>query len=118
MLQFLCDYCRYAKQPEEAWINGIAAENVGTRAARREVIIDPAWCYERAAHPFAVHFCSVECKDSFLAELFREPPGALEAEQVEVPPAVPARVVHGERKPASGYSRKRKTVASSKTRKS
>lgn len=114
MLQFFCDYCRNAKQLEEVWINGIAAENIGTHAARRDVIIDPAWRYERAVQPFAVHFCSVECKNSFLAELFQAPPSVLEVERVEVLPAAVATVVHARKKPVSGYTRKRKTVASLK----
>jgi hypothetical protein len=35
MLRFVCDYCQNVKQPDEVWINGMAAENVGTQAARR-----------------------------------------------------------------------------------
>ena len=61
MLQFVCDYCESLRQPGETWINGLAAENVGTQAARREVLVDPAWHYQRAILPFAVHFCSVDC---------------------------------------------------------
>src|ERR1700676_5065552 len=55
MLQFVCDYCENVKQPGETWINGLAAENVGTQAARREVTVDPAWRYERAILRLAVH---------------------------------------------------------------
>ncbi len=51
----------------------MAAENIGTQAARREAILDPAWHYERAVLPLAVHFCSVECKDNYLAQLFDNP---------------------------------------------
>jgi hypothetical protein len=84
MLQFVCDYCENVKVPNETWINGIAAENVGTQAARREVIIDPAWRRERAVVPFAVHFCSVECKDNYMAELFSKPATLLEVESAGV----------------------------------
>ena len=80
MLQFVCDYCEIVKPPSETWITGIAAENVGTQAARREVIIDPSWRRERAVLPFAVHFCSVECKDNYLAELFNKPAELLEVQ--------------------------------------
>lgn len=116
MLQFVCDYCRNIKEPGEVWINGIAAENVGTRAARREVIVDSVWRYERAVEPFAVHFCSIECKDNYMAELFREPPGRLEIEQVEVLPAAGARVVHARGKAISITSGKRKTMTTRKPR--
>ena len=78
MLQFVCDYCENVKEPDETWINGVAAENVGTQAARREVVIDPVWRRERAVLPFAVHFCCVECKDNYLAELFNRPSALLE----------------------------------------
>ena len=78
MLQFVCDYCENVKRLAETWITGLAAENVGTQAARREVIIDPAWRYERAVMPLAVHFCCLDCKDRYLAELFDKPPSLLE----------------------------------------
>lgn len=84
MLQFVCDYCETVKDPSDTWINGIAAENVGTQAARREVVIDPTWRRERALLPFAVHFCSVECKDNYLAELFNKPAELLEVESAQV----------------------------------
>jgi hypothetical protein len=83
MLRFVCDYCENVKLPDEVWINGIGVENVGTQAARREVVIDPAWRRERALLPFAVHFCSVECKDSYLAELFNKPAVLLEVKSAE-----------------------------------
>ncbi len=72
MLQFLCDYCGNVKAPDETWINGIAAENVGTQAARREAVVDPKWRRERAIFCH-LPFTSVplECKDNYLAELFQ-----------------------------------------------
>lgn len=105
MLRFVCDYCQNVKQPDEVWINGMAAENVGTQAARREVLIDPVWRSERAVQPFAVHFCSVECKDRYLEKLFQQPPSLLEIEEVEVVPA--ARIVRAKKKPATAVARKR-----------
>jgi hypothetical protein len=100
MLRFVCDYCENVKLPDEVWINGIAAENVGTQAARREVVIDPSWRRDRAVLPFAVHFCSVECKDSYLAELFNKPAVLLEVESAEVQPGV-GRVVRAKKKTIS-----------------
>lgn len=96
MLQFVCDYCGNVKQPDEVWINGMAAENVGTQAARREVVVDPAWRRDRAVQPFAVHFCSLECKDQYIAELFQKPATLLEVEEVAVGPE--ARVVRAKKK--------------------
>jgi hypothetical protein len=107
MIKFVCDYCSNVKQPDEIWVNGVAAENVGTQAARREVIIDPAWRYERAIVPFAVHFCSLECKDSYLAELFNQPASLLEVEKVEVGPARHRRVIHAKKVPVGKSAQKR-----------
>ena len=98
MLEFSCDYCKNVKVPEEVWINGIAAENVGTQAARREVVIDPTWRRDRAILPFAVHFCSVECKDNYLVELFRKPAALLEVEGAELT-SDGRRVVRAKKKP-------------------
>jgi hypothetical protein len=115
MLRFVCDYCGDIKQPEEVWINGVAAENVGTQAARREVIIDPAWRYERAISPLAVHFCSVECKDRYLTELFQTAPPLLEVEHTLVDPASNRRIIVARKKPAAVAVKKRIT-GSKKTR--
>src|SRR5438132_11282498 len=46
------------------------SRSVGVTAARREVTIQSAWDRAIAVHLFAVHFCSVKCKDSYMAELF------------------------------------------------
>ena len=70
MIQFVCDSCGRVKEPSETWIVGIAAEAVGMTAARREVTIKSDWDRVTAVHPLAVHFCSVKCKDDYMAELF------------------------------------------------
>src|SRR5881398_570356 len=49
---------------------------------RREVTIQSAWDRAIAVHPFAVHFCSLKCKDSYMAELFA-PDSAAEERIVE-----------------------------------
>jgi hypothetical protein len=105
MLQFVCDYCGNIKHTDEAWITGLAAENVGTQAARREVIIDPGWRYERVVLPLAVHFCCIDCKDRYLDELFHQPIPLIELESLEVKPGV-GRIAHGKRKPASDVTKK------------
>jgi hypothetical protein len=102
MLQFICDYCGNPKLPGESWLNGVAAENVGTLAARREVVIDSAWRYERAVHTFAVHFCSVECKENFLADLFQESLPLLEIRTTKAIPGTAMRVVRASKTAVSG----------------
>ena len=108
MLQFVCDYCETVKPPSDAWINGIAAENVGTQAARREVVIDPSWRRERAVLPFAVHFCSIECKDNYLAELFNQPAELLEVEKVTVEPG--QRMVRAKKRPVKAATQTRTSM--------
>lgn len=70
MIQYVCDSCGAVKEPQDVWLLGVAAEAVGTRAARREVSILPVWDRERAVQPLAVHFCSLQCKDNYIAALF------------------------------------------------
>jgi hypothetical protein len=79
MLQYVCDGCGNIKQQGEVWILGFAAERLGVRAARREITIAPAWDENRAVQWFAVHFCSEQCKDDYVARLFGE---RLPAEEV------------------------------------
>ena len=81
MIQFVCDGCSVIKEPSEVWIVGLAAESAGVTAVRRGVTIQSAWDRPTAIHPLAVHFCSVECKDNYMAQLFA--PDAT-AEQVVV----------------------------------
>lgn len=70
MIQFVCDNCSAVKQPDEIWIAGEAAELVGAVSARREITIQSAWNRTTTLHPLAVHFCSLECKDEYMAKLF------------------------------------------------
>lgn len=70
MIQYVCDTCSAVKKPQEPWIVGLAAEAVGATSARREVTIQSAWDRQIAVHPLAVHFCSIQCKDDYMARLF------------------------------------------------
>jgi len=70
MIRFICDSCSAIKSAEDTWILGLAAESRGVTAARREVTILPVWDNLRAVHALAVHFCSLECKENYLASLF------------------------------------------------
>lgn len=77
MLQYVCDNCAAVKDEKDDWILGFAADRLGVRAARREVTISPLWDENRAVQWFAIHLCSEECRDEYLARLFGEvPPGA------------------------------------------
>jgi len=51
--------------------------------------IESAWTRETALHPLAVHFCSVECKEEYMARLFRTQP----LEEVVVESTAPGEVV-------------------------
>jgi hypothetical protein len=90
MIQFVCDSCAAIKEPSEVWIVGLAAESVGVTSARREVTIQSAWDRATAIHPLAVHFCSVECKDNYMARLFT--PEAT-TEEVVVERSVPEEII-------------------------
>ncbi|HET7205346.1 MAG TPA: hypothetical protein VFI95_02085 [Terriglobales bacterium] len=75
MIRFECEWCKRLKSSDEIWILGLAAEAVGITSARREISILPTWNRDNSVHPLAVHFCSHECKDDYMARLFeKEPP--------------------------------------------
>ncbi len=82
MIQFVCDSCGRVKKSSEAWIIAMAAEAIGVTVARREVTIQSAWDEATAVHPLAVHFCSVKCEDTYMAELFA-PDSAAEERGIE-----------------------------------
>jgi hypothetical protein len=115
MIQFVCESCGAIKEPSEVWIVGLAAESVGVMAARREVTIQSSWDRATAVHPLAVHFCSIECKDNYMALLFA-PEATAEGVMVErvIPEEIEAAVVtavpsSGERahRPSTHIRRKR-----------
>ncbi len=90
MIQYVCETCSAVKGPEELWLVGLAAETVGVTSARREVTIQSDWDRTTAVHPLAVHFCSIECKDEYMARLFA-PEGPVK--EVVIERAAPAEVV-------------------------
>jgi len=90
MIQFVCDTCSAVKESGEVWIAGLAAEAVGAVSARREVNIQSAWNRTAALHPLAVHFCSTQCKDEYMARLFAP---EVPVEEVLVQESAPAEVV-------------------------
>ncbi|HEU4413542.1 MAG TPA: hypothetical protein VFT65_02070 [Candidatus Angelobacter sp.] len=78
MVRFQCESCGRLKENSETWILGFAAENIGVTSARREISISSSWDRSRAVEPFAVHFCSDECRGIYMAALFGESPDTLQ----------------------------------------
>jgi hypothetical protein len=76
MVLFACDWCKTIKQVGDVWILGLAAESIGVTAAHREINILSAWDEARACDRLAVHFCSAEHKDKYMAALFKAEPVA------------------------------------------
>ncbi|HMC30369.1 MAG TPA: hypothetical protein VKL99_06000 [Candidatus Angelobacter sp.] len=70
MIRFQCDGCGRMKNDGEIWILGFAAENIGVTSARREISIASSWDRPRAVEPLAVHFCSDECRATYMSALF------------------------------------------------
>ena len=90
MIQYVCDTCSAVKGEGEVWLVGLAAEAVGVTSARREVTIQSDWDRTSAVHPLAVHFCSMECKDEYMARFFApEAP----TKEIVLERAVPVEVV-------------------------
>src|SRR5438093_1475058 len=87
MIRYECDFCHRLKEPGETWILGFAAETVGVTTARREVTIAPQWDEAKAVDYLAVHFCSDECRQNYMAQLFGGEP--LKTEVVEEVAVVP-----------------------------
>jgi hypothetical protein len=103
MVDFVCDTCGAVKQIDESWIVGLAAEAVGAVSARREVNIQSTWTREAALRPLAVHFCSIQCKDEYMARLFGAEPVEVVVErtspaEVIVEREIPAKAVTSTRR--------------------
>jgi hypothetical protein len=87
MVRYECDCCHTLKGSGEAWILGFAAEAVGVTAARREITIAPQRDEAKAVAYLAVHFCSEECRQKYMAQLFgTESPKTQVVEEVVVIP--------------------------------
>src|SRR3954465_5313851 len=72
MVRFQCESCGRMKGDGETWILGFAAENIGVTSARREISIASSWDRPRAVETLAVHFCSDECRATYMSALFGE----------------------------------------------
>jgi len=115
MIQYVCDTCLTIKEPEEAWIVGIAAEAVGATAARREVSVQSGWDANTAVHPLAVHFCSTQCKNEYMERLFvREPAGR---DEVIVRRNLPSEAIFERAIPAKKIAKRRAAKKASSRKK-
>src|SRR5919108_5885319 len=80
-------FLSYFERIRGVWILGFAAEAVGVTAARREITIAPQWNEAKAVDYLAVHFCSEECRQKYMAQLFgAESPKTEVVEEVAVLP--------------------------------
>lgn len=77
MVRFQCESCGRMKGEGEVWILGFAAENIGVTSARREISIASSWDRPRAVESLAVHFCSDECRATYMTALFGDSPETL-----------------------------------------
>ena len=75
MVRFQCESCGRMKGDGETWILGFAAENIGVTSARREISIASSWDRPRAVEALAVHFCSDECRATYMNALFGDSSG-------------------------------------------
>ena|SRR5215510_5732752 len=76
MLRYECDNCKKLKGKDDEWILGFAAENIGVKAARREITFLSQWNEDEAVDWLAVHFCSENCKQDYTSRLFGDTPAA------------------------------------------
>jgi hypothetical protein len=115
MVRFQCESCGRMKGDGETWILGFAAENIGVTSARREISIASSWDRPRAVEALAVHFCSDECRATYMTALFGDSPDTLAGSASStkrriirhVPGAVVDTVVSEKSRPKA----KRRTVA-------
>ena len=76
MLRYECDNCQKLKGKNEEWILGFAAENIGVKAARREITFFSQWNEDEAVDWLAVHFCSERCNQDYTSRLFGDTPAS------------------------------------------
>ena len=93
MIRFQCDGCGRLKEDREVWILGFAAENIGVTSARREISIASSWDRPRAVEPLAVHFCSDECRITYMNVLFGDSQQTLSGAKRRIKRVVPGAVV-------------------------
>jgi hypothetical protein len=72
MVKIICDNCG-AQRPEKLepgveWILGYDLQLVGPNALQRSIRFLERWDDRRALEIGAVHLCSLQCKDEYMAQ--------------------------------------------------
>jgi hypothetical protein len=118
MIQYVCDTCMAVMKPDEEWIVGLAAEAVGMTSARREISIQAVWSRATAVHELAVHFCSIQCEDEYVARLFADSSNVegTQLEEVTATSRVPGKIAVLRTAKNQKASSKTKTTAKPRTR--
>jgi hypothetical protein len=114
MIRFQCESCGRLKGDGETWVLGFAAENIGVTSARREISIASSWDRPRAVESFAVHFCSDECRATYMTALFGDSPETLDGTATSakrrIKRAIPGAIVDTVVSEKSRPKTKRRTV--------
>ena len=114
MVRFKCESCGCMKGDGETWILGFAAENIGVTSARREISIASSWDRPRAVEALAVHFCSDECRATYMTALFGDSPdtrgGSATSTKRRIKRVVPGAVVDTAVSEKARPKAKRRTV--------
>src|SRR5260370_13048297 len=76
MLLYECDNGQKLKEKSNECILGVEAENIGVKAARREITFFSQWNEDEAVDWLAVHFCSERCKQDYTSRLFGDTPAS------------------------------------------
>lgn len=67
MITVTCDQCKVVRQPGEEWVLGYDIESVSPSGVRRAINFLDHWDARRMDELGAIHLCSLECRDDYLA---------------------------------------------------
>lgn len=75
MVEIKCDHCDKVKHPNDEtrnsgpdWILGWDLISESTNAVQRSIRFLDRWDARRVAEFGAIHFCSLECRERYIAE--------------------------------------------------
>jgi hypothetical protein len=68
MVTVTCDACGVERQPGEEWVLGYDIESVTPNGVRRAITFLDRWDSRRMDELGAIQFCSLECKNNYLAK--------------------------------------------------
>lgn len=67
MVKVYCDQCEVERQPGEEWVLGYDIEAVSPSGVRRAITFLDHWDSRRMDELGAIHFCSLQCRDEYVA---------------------------------------------------